>query len=147
MNHTPAAAALSIALIDTKNRQHTPTLEDWYIHVDGICYGYLNHCDKPSGYAVGIGKPDGEIKYFSIESSKDAAIAYAEKHVALLLQSSAERRRRENAVNFARASVALEGFKCHEEDEELYRRFVAGEISISDVTKTVHESVRKLLKR
>jgi hypothetical protein len=88
MNHTPAAAALSIALIDTKARQHTPTLEDWYIHVDGLCYGYLYRSDKPSGYAVGIGEPDGEIKHSSIESSKDAAIAYAEKHVALLLQSA-----------------------------------------------------------
>lgn len=88
MNHMSAAAALSIALIDTKARQHTSMLEDWYIHVDGICYGYLSRSDKPSGYAVGIDEPDGEIKHFSIEGSKDAAIAYAEKHVALLLQST-----------------------------------------------------------
>jgi hypothetical protein len=88
MNHTPAGAALSIALVDTQARQHMPTLEDWYIHVDGLCYGYLSRSDKPSGYAVGIGEPDSKIKYFSIEGSKDAAISYAEKHVALLLQAT-----------------------------------------------------------
>lgn len=87
MDPTPAAATLFISLVDTKNRTHMPTLEDWYIHVDGVCYGYLYRCDKPNGYAVGIGKPDGKIKYFSIEGSKGDAITYAEKHVELLLNS------------------------------------------------------------
>ena len=59
------------------------------------------------------------------------------------VEAKMERQRRENAVNFARASVGLEGFKLQEADEEIYRRFVAGEISISDVTKAVHDSVRK----
>lgn len=63
-------------------------LKDWYIRVDGIYYGYLSRSDKPSGYAVGIDEPDSEIKHFGIEGSKDAAIVYAEKHVALLLQST-----------------------------------------------------------
>jgi hypothetical protein len=49
--------------------------------------------------------------------------------------------RRERAVNFARASVALEGFKPYEEDEELSRRYIAGEITISDAIKALDDSL------
>jgi hypothetical protein len=51
--------------------------------------------------------------------------------------------RRERAVNFARASVALEGFKPYEEDEELSRRYIAGEITISDAIKALDDSLLK----
>jgi hypothetical protein len=57
--------------------------------------------------------------------------------------SAAERRRREKAVNFARASVGLEGFKPSEADEELSRRYVAGDITISDAIQAVHDSIRE----
>lgn len=59
------------------------------------------------------------------------------------LVSSAESRRRERAVNFARASVGLEGFKAHQADEDLSRRFVAGEITISDAIKAINASVHE----
>ena len=49
--------------------------------------------------------------------------------------SVAERRRRENAVNFARASVGLEGFKPSEEDEAHARRFSNGEIELEEFIK------------
>jgi hypothetical protein len=75
-----------IELIQT-NTPICPLPEDWSVHVNGTCYGYLYRCDEPAGYAVGIGNPDREIKYFSIEDSKDEAIAYAEKHIGLLLES------------------------------------------------------------
>jgi len=52
----------------------------------------------------------------------------------------AESRRRERAANFARASVGLEGFTPHRADEELSRRYVAGEISIEDAIKAINES-------
>lgn len=58
------------------------------------------------------------------------------------LISPDEGRRREKAMNFARASVGLEGFKPHKADEELTRRYVAGEITIADAIKAVDESVR-----
>lgn len=45
-----------------------------------------------------------------------------------------ERRRREEAVAFARASVGLEGFKPSVEEEALARRFVQGEISLEEYT-------------
>lgn len=43
-----------------------------------------------------------------------------------------ERRKRQEAVNFARASVGLEGFKLSEEAEQHSARFVAGEIDLAE---------------
>jgi len=43
-----------------------------------------------------------------------------------------ERRKRQRAVNYARASVGLEGFKPSQADEEHAARFVAGEIDLAD---------------
>lgn len=42
-----------------------------------------------------------------------------------------ERRRREAAVNFARANVGLEGFKTTPEEEARCRRFIAGDIDLA----------------
>lgn len=46
--------------------------------------------------------------------------------------SAAERRRRESAVNFARSSIGLEGFKPSKADEAHARRFINGEIQLAD---------------
>lgn len=46
--------------------------------------------------------------------------------------TDAERRRRQEAVNFARANVGLEGFKPSEEAEQRAARFIAGEIELAD---------------
>ena len=43
-----------------------------------------------------------------------------------------ERRKRQEAVNFARANVGLEGFKPSEEAEQRAARFVAGEIDLAE---------------
>jgi hypothetical protein len=53
-----------------------------------------------------------------------------------------ERRRREEAVAYARASVELSGFKSDPRDEELSRRYIAGEITIEEALKAVDESCR-----
>lgn len=42
--------------------------------------------------------------------------------------TDAERRKRQEAVNFARANVGLEGFNLSEAVEQQAARFVAGEI-------------------
>jgi hypothetical protein len=47
----------------------------------------------------------------------------------------AERKKREEAVNYARASVLLEGFKLSPADEERGRRFINGEISMAEFVK------------
>ena len=49
--------------------------------------------------------------------------------------TEAERRKRQEAVNFARASVGLEGFKPSEADEQRAARFVAGEIDLAEFVK------------
>ena len=49
--------------------------------------------------------------------------------------TDAERRKRQEAVNYARASVGLEGFKPSEADEQRAARFVAGEIDLADFVK------------
>ena len=49
--------------------------------------------------------------------------------------SSAERKRREEAVNYARASVSLEGFKIGKAEEEHARRFINGEIDMPEFLK------------
>ena len=46
--------------------------------------------------------------------------------------TDAERRRRQEAVNFARANVGLEGFKPSEEAEQRAARFIAGEIDLAE---------------
>jgi hypothetical protein len=46
--------------------------------------------------------------------------------------TDAERRKRQEAVNFARANVGLEGFKPSEEAEQRAARFVAGEIDLAE---------------
>lgn len=46
--------------------------------------------------------------------------------------TDAERRKRQEAVNFARANVGLEGFKPSEEAEQHTTRFVAGEIALAE---------------
>jgi predicted DNA-binding protein len=51
--------------------------------------------------------------------------------------SPAERRRRQEAVDFARASVGLEGFVISAEREEASRRFIAGEIDMEGYFRAV----------
>lgn len=46
--------------------------------------------------------------------------------------TEAERRKRQAAADFARASVGLEGFKPSEEAEQRAARFVAGEIDLAE---------------
>ena len=46
--------------------------------------------------------------------------------------SEAERRRRQAACDYARASVGLEGFKPSQADEEHAARFIAGEIDLAE---------------
>lgn len=54
-----------------------------------------------------------------------------------------ESKRRCAAVEYAKASVELEGFKQHKADEELSRQYVAGEIGIADAIKAIHESIQE----
>ncbi|WP_373980576.1 antitoxin VbhA family protein [Achromobacter sp. JD417] len=46
--------------------------------------------------------------------------------------SDTERSRRQSAVNYARASVGLEGFSLSEADEAHSQRFVDGQISLRE---------------
>jgi hypothetical protein len=46
--------------------------------------------------------------------------------------SDIERSRRQSAVNYARASVGLEGFSLSEADEAHSQRFVDGQISLQE---------------
>ena len=46
--------------------------------------------------------------------------------------TEAERRKRQAAADFARASVGLEGFKPSEEAEQRAARFIAGEIELAE---------------
>lgn len=53
-----------------------------------------------------------------------------------------ERRKRQDAVKFARASVGLEEFKLSQEDEVLAMRFINGEIELSEMLGTVKERTK-----
>lgn len=46
--------------------------------------------------------------------------------------TEAERRKRQEAADFARANVGLEGFKPSEDAEQRAARFIAGEIELAD---------------
>lgn len=54
--------------------------------------------------------------------------------------SAGERRRRENAVNFARSSVGLEGFKPSKAEEAHARRFINGEIELAEFVQVKAEA-------
>lgn len=54
------------------------------------------------------------------------------KHPAI---STEERQRREEAANFARASVGLEGFKISAECEARTQRYINGEIELDQFLK------------
>lgn len=54
----------------------------------------------------------------------------------------AQRRKHQDAVNFARASVGLEGFHISPEDEIVAQRFVDGEIDFSEFIKASHGAVQ-----
>lgn len=56
--------------------------------------------------------------------------------------STTERKRRE-AVQFARASVGLEGFTVSDESEADARRFINGEIELDEFLKLGIERIRK----
>jgi hypothetical protein len=49
--------------------------------------------------------------------------------------TDAERRKRQAAVDFARASVGLEEFKPSEEAEDQMRRYIEGEIELAEAMK------------
>lgn len=57
--------------------------------------------------------------------------------------SAVERLRREEAMNYARASVALEGFGVPDEYEAEAQKFVRGEIDFDALTVKVHEIGQK----
>ncbi|MBT2786751.1 MULTISPECIES: antitoxin VbhA family protein [unclassified Halomonas] len=57
--------------------------------------------------------------------------------------SPAERKRREEAVNYGRASVGLEGLKLSEADERHAQRFINGEIELDEFIKIRNESLQK----
>lgn len=59
----------------------------------------------------------------------------SEKFSAAVFIPEDERRKRQQAVNYARASVGLEGFKPSEADEQRAARFVAGEIDLAEFVK------------
>lgn len=58
--------------------------------------------------------------------------------------TEAERRKRQEAVNFARASLFLSEFKPSPECEALTVRYVNGEIEISDVIESINEQAQRL---
>jgi hypothetical protein len=49
--------------------------------------------------------------------------------------SAEERRKREDAVRFANASIALEGFKVSASEQARSDRFIAGEIDLAEFLK------------
>lgn len=56
--------------------------------------------------------------------------------------SSAERKRREEAINYAKASVNLEGFSVPDAYIKEAERFIQGEIDLPSLTAKVHEIAR-----
>jgi len=68
-----------------------------------------------------------------------AHVQQANATEALLRLDGTERRQREEAVNYARASVQLEGFDVPEAYSKEAERFIRGEIDFSALTAKAHE--------
>ena len=56
--------------------------------------------------------------------------------------SSAERKRREEAINYAKASVKLQGLSVTDAYSKEAERFIRGEIDFPSLTAKVHEIAR-----
>lgn len=56
--------------------------------------------------------------------------------------SAAERKRREDALNYARSSVALEGFNVPDAYSKEAERFIRGEIDLPSLTAKAHDIAR-----
>lgn len=52
--------------------------------------------------------------------------------------SAEERERRKKAIDYARASLRLEGFIASADEEEIGRRYIEGEISTAEHTAALH---------
>lgn len=66
---------------------------------------------------------------------RDFMRTYVEKSEERSRISPEERRRRQEAVQFGRANVELEGFKIPDEERVHAQRFVSGEIGIDEYIK------------
>ena len=55
--------------------------------------------------------------------------------------SDDERHRRQKAVDYARASVRLEGFTLDADIEALNQRYVAGELTSAELTAAIKHAV------
>ena len=53
--------------------------------------------------------------------------------------SESERKRREEAFQFAKASVGLEGLELDMDEQERARKFINGEIELNEFTKIRHK--------
>jgi hypothetical protein len=58
--------------------------------------------------------------------------------------TAAERKRRQDAVDFSRASVRLEGFVPSQDYEIEAARFVSGQIDMAELTRRTFEIAEKL---
>jgi len=56
------------------------------------------------------------------------------------LDKRMQRRERQEAVDFARANIGLEGFKPSEETEALARQFIDGEIDLAEFVRARENS-------
>jgi predicted transcriptional regulator len=56
---------------------------------------------------------------------------------------AAERERRQTAVNYAWASVGLEGFTISDDDKKHAQRFIDGEIDLQEFVKVRDEPIRE----
>lgn len=54
--------------------------------------------------------------------------------------SADERARRQEAVDYARASIGLEGFTLSQADEDHARRFINGEIDLAEYVAVRHDA-------
>ncbi len=72
------------------------------------------------------------MKPFTEIESRERSISPANNSI-----SPAERRRREEAASFALANVRLEGFEPSQQTLEQTRRFINGELSLSELVQVV----------
>lgn len=70
-----------------------------------------------------------------VNQSKQKLLTTANDNV-----SPAEKRRREQAVNFARASVGLEGFKPSPAAEASARQFINGRVNMAELAKPIKDA-------
>jgi hypothetical protein len=99
---------------------------------DELSAGELSQIAEDARQSLELDPPSACVKWWSALPVAVQHKWLADPKTPTMYEAWCERRKRQAAADFARASVGLEGFKISEEVEQKTARFIAGEIDLAE---------------